>query len=409
VNEARKTLISIFRAALAAVKGESVVARRLQQSPLHGAVHVIAIGKAAADMFAGAQAALGNNLQRGLIITKYEHAPPGLPANVECIESGHPVPDSQSLVAGQMLLDFLDATPKDAQLLFLISGGASALVEVLPEGMSADDLARVNNWLLGSGLDIARMNRVRRVLSCIKGGRLLQHLHGRPTRCYLISDVIGDDPATIGSGLLMPARETAVSLDDLRLPAWLQDFIALAPSAPESMAPVAGQVQIEVIACLRDALQAAAQAAENSRLTVTLHEELFETEATATGHRLATALLEGPAGLHIWGGESIVHLPAEPGRGGRNQQLALAAAQVLAGHDGCYLLAAGTDGTDGPTPDAGALIDSGTIERGGLHESDAEKCLAGADAGSFLEASGDLIQTGPTGTNVMDIVLGLKP
>lgn len=411
MNEKRSTLINIFHAALAAVNGETVVTRQLQQSPLSGPVFVIAIGKAAASMLAGAQAVLGDQLQRGLIITKYAHAPTSVPTNIECIESGHPVPDAQSLVAGQALLDFLASTPADAQLLFLISGGASALVEVLPEGMTAADLARVNGWLLGSGFDIARINQVRRALSCIKGGRLLSRLRGRPTRCYLISDVIGDDPATIGSGLLVPASAPETSLDELQLPDWLQALVALVPDASPAPAASAASaaVDIEVIASLQHAMQAAARVAREAGLAAYLHADLFETEAAETGRRLAAKLLEGSPGLHIWGGESVVHLPQSPGRGGRNQQLALAAAQVLAGHEACYLLAAGTDGTDGPTPDAGALVDGGTLARGSRHECDAQACLDGADAGRFLEASGDLIQTGPTGTNVMDLVLGLKP
>ncbi|MGD8999304.1 MAG: DUF4147 domain-containing protein [Granulosicoccaceae bacterium] len=408
MDETRQQLLNIFHAALSSVNGETVVSRYLRQSPPGGPVHVIAIGKAAASMYAGAQASLGVTVARGLIITKYGHAPAQLPAHVQCIESAHPVPDEQSMAAGQALLTFIAETPPDGQLLFLISGGASALVEVLPDGMATADLARVNAWLLGSGLDIARMNRVRRAISCIKGGRLLSYLQGRPTRCYLISDVIGDDPATIGSGLLAPASEAAASIDDPTLPEWLQAFIGLAPPAPGVTDAAGDSVQIEVIASLRHALQAAAQTAEAAGLTVHLHEQLFETEATTTGRRLAMELVEGPTGLHIWGGESVVNLPQHPGRGGRNQQLALAAAEVLAGHDGCYLLAAGTDGTDGPTPDAGALVDGETIARGSLHECDARSCLARADAGRFLEASGDLIQTGPTGTNVMDIVLGLK-
>ncbi len=118
--------------------------------------------------------------------------------------------------------------------------------------------------------------------------------------------------------------------------------------------------------------------------------------------------MQGPPGLHIWGGETTVMLPPEPGRGGRNQHLALAAAAELAGTPGVYFLSAGTDGTDGPTDDAGALVDGGTLERAALDGFEARSCLAAANAGSLLESSGDLVQTGPTGTNVMDLMIGLK-
>jgi glycerate 2-kinase len=139
-----------------------------------------------------------------------------------------------------------------------------------------------------------------------------------------------------------------------------------------------------------------------------VHSERLCGDAAAAGRRLAAELLDGPASVHIWGGETGVELPANPGRGGRNQQLALAAAEVLAGHDKVWLLAAGTDGSDGPGEDAGAVIDGGTLARGELDGLNAAACLHRADAGSFFEASGDLISTGPTGTNVMDLVIGLK-
>ena len=132
-------------------------------------------------------------------------------------------------------------------------------------------------------------------------------------------------------------------------------------------------------------------------------------DAAETGRRLAQALLESPRGvMQVWGGETTGRLPARPGRGGRAQHLALSAALTLAGHDGVYLLAAGTDGSDGPGEDAGALVDGETLARGEVHAGRAVEALARADAGTFLEASGDLIQTGPTGTNVMDLIIGWR-
>ncbi|NIR62092.1 MAG: hydroxypyruvate reductase, partial [Gammaproteobacteria bacterium] len=137
-------------------------------------------------------------------------------------------------------------------------------------------------------------------------------------------------------------------------------------------------------------------------------EAFVDGEASACGRALAEALLAADPGVEVWGGEPTVVLPPRPGRGGRAQTLALSAARVLAGHPGVLLLAAGTDGTDGPTEDAGALVDGGTIARGGRDGLDPLACLRGADAGTFLAASGDLIHTGPTGTNVMDLMVGLK-
>lgn len=402
---ARRQLLAIFYAALAAVDGGRLVEHALRRAPPLGGVHVVAIGKAAASMFGGARRQLGTRLRRGLIITKDGHAPAHCPADLECIASGHPLPDARSLHAGQALLAFIDATPPDGELLFLISGGTSALVEVLPAAMTVTDLVQLNRWLLGSGLDIVQVNQVRRALSCIKGGRLLGRLGSHAARCLLLSDVIGDDPANIGSGLLVtPTPAPATSLQKL-LPAALARLAEYESPPPD---PTPAPIPVQVLAGLADALAAAAQAGRAAGLAVTLHQRPLQGDAATTGRRLARALRDALPGLQVWGGETVVSLPPRPGRGGRSQQLALAAAVELAGQAGCYLLAAGTDGTDGPTPDAGALVDGDTLARGSLHEQDAAACLAAADAGHFLEASGDLLQTGPTGTNVMDIVLGLK-
>jgi glycerate 2-kinase len=139
-----------------------------------------------------------------------------------------------------------------------------------------------------------------------------------------------------------------------------------------------------------------------------VHTERLSGDAALVGRRLAGVLVDDPSGVHLWGGETSVELPANPGRGGRNQHLALAAAELLAQHNKVWLLAAGTDGSDGTGADAGALVDGGTIMRGKMKNMNATDCLRRADAGGFLEQSGDLISTGPTGTNVMDMVIGMK-
>lgn len=359
-------------------------------------------------MYDGASETLGAGLQRGLVITKQGHANRKQDARTTCLESSHPVPSEHSLAAGKALLDFIAQTPDDAEFLFLISGGASSLVEVLPAGMDVDDLTRMNDWLLASGMDIARVNRVRCAYSAIKGGRLATRLGHRKTNCLLISDVLGDDPATIGSGLLVASRQQFPGLADITLPGWLSAYSGLASDAPAPGDVCFTTIHVEVIATLEDAMQAAAAAARKLGYDVYLHEDLFCCDAESTGRRLAQQLLDGNRQLHIWGGETVVVLPAHPGRGGRNQHLALSAASLLAGQEGCYLLAAGTDGSDGPTGDTGALVNAATISRGEREGFDVTASLAQADAGSFLQASGDLITTGPTGSNVMDIVLGLN-
>lgn len=407
MNLAREHLLQIFQAGLAAVRGELCTHRALQDCDFSSSVAVIALGKAASSMMLGAIAALDENMQAGLLITKEGHCGERLLGmkNIQCLESAHPVPDQRSLNAGQTLLSFLEKQSAKTDFLFLISGGASALVEVLPDGLQLQDVQRANQWLLGSGWDIAAMNRLRQSLSCIKGGRLAQRLVERNTKCLMISDVPGDSPQIIGSGLLSPALGDESPFVDI--PDWLA-ALPKAPPAPVEHDTCFNTIEINVVATLTDAMQAAKSMAVTLGYETFLHESLLAGDAQCVGQQLACELCDGGFGLHIWGGETTVHLPDKPGRGGRNQHLALAAAAELSGNTHHYFLAAGTDGSDGPTQDAGALVDGFTVQRGKQNGFDVQETVANANAGAFLHASGDLIVTGPTRTNVMDLVLALK-
>ncbi len=401
MTAARSRVLEIFAAALRRVDGRAAVQQALAGRSLEPCA-VLALGKAADAMLQGAAELLGERLASALLITKHGHADRGRwrGSAVRVLESSHPVPDASSLAAGRELLGFVSELPRDLPLLALISGGASALVEVPLPGVTLEQLRRANAWLLASGLPIGEINKVRKSLSTIKGGGLLACLGDRPVLGLLISDVPGDDPASIGSGLLVPTPPGV--LPDL--PDWLAALVGTgeSPDFPGA-AP-----ELVLVATLADALAAAATAAAQAGLAVHRHTAFLEGEAAVVGRRIASYLRGAAAGLHLWGGETTVTLPATPGRGGRNQHLALAAAQQLAGRKGIVLLAAGTDGTDGPTPDAGGLIDGGTWQRvldAGL---DPALALQRASAGTALEASGDLVHTGPTGTNVMDLVIALK-
>ena len=294
-------------------------------------------------------------------------------------------------------------------VLVLLSGGASALVEALPEGMDLAQLRALNGWLLAAGLRIAAINRIRKRLSRIKGGRLAKLLAPRRVLCLAISDVPGDDPASIGSGPLVADRSLQTAPDTTGLAPAVAAMLRYSPSAPVADDPCFEHVQFEIIARLDDAKHAAVAAAHQLGLRAMLHSQFVEGDALAAGTRLAQALMDAAAGeVQVWGGETTLRLPPHPGQGGRNQSLALAAALALRGQENVWFLSAGTDGTDGPTPDAGALVDGGTCARGEGEGLSAHQALAAADAGKFLEASGDLIQTGATGTNVMDLMLGLR-
>lgn len=400
-------MLTVFSAALTAVRGGQCARDFLAANPLRGDVFAVAVGKAATAMMEGASAALGRQLRAGLVITKdgYDRGARLDAAKVQMMAAGHPLPDERSLAAGQALLKFIADAPRSAHLVFLISGGTSSLADVLPSPVSLRDLRRATAWLLASGLDIHAVNAVRRRLSLIKSGRLAEHLQGRAATCLLISDVPGDDPADIGSGLLVPEPDESIVPE---VPAWLGSLLEAAPLLPATTSPCFATVQTHIIATPAAAMEAAAHCARSLGYMVTLHEARLSGDAAAAGRQCAKMLLQGAPGMHLWGGETTVQLPPEPGRGGRNQTLALAAATVLAGHDNVYLLALATDGSDGPGGDAGGLVDGGTLARGRVDDLDAEASLRRADAGTFLEASGDLVSTGPTGTNVMDMVIGLK-
>ncbi len=402
----RQHLLRIFQSALAAVNGRVCVRERLKERPLPGKVYMIAVGKAACAMAQGAQDVIGHNLVDALIITKKGHAE-SLPWPV--LEAGHPLVDESSLEAGRQLLAFADRIPKDASVIVLISGGASALVEALPPQISLERFQEINRWILGSGLDINDYNRIRRRLSRLKGGRLAKLLYPRRVLCLVVSDVPGNDLRAIGSGPLVADEDLRRPLTLRKLPDFITEALAHMPPAPTPDDACFQNVKREIVATLDNAKNAAVEAAKEQGYQAMLETGFISGDALEAGARLAKKMLNvEPGTVHVWGGETTVRLPPSPGRGGRNQSLALAAAMMLRGHDDAWLLSAGTDGTDGPTDDAGALVDGSTVTRGESAGLNAEQALAQADAGTFLEASGDLIQTGPTGTNVMDIMLGLR-
>ena len=404
----RRLLLDGLRAALDATGGRESVRRRLAEERDFAPRFAFAVGKAAPAMMAGAFEGLGSSIQRALVVTKHGHTGDVLDSGwpVDVIESSHPVPDASSLAAGRALVDFVEAIPAGADALALISGGASALVEVLPEGFDASDLARVNEYLLAAGRPIGVVNRVRKRISHIKGGRLAQRLAARRTLGLAISDVPGDDPKVIGSGLLVAHSGEDIAIDGLDLPPWIEEMGRRAP--PLSDADATGRVRTELVARPADARSAAAEVLRAAGAGVVEHPDLLEGDALEVGRRIGRAVAGGKPTARVWASETTVVLPPNPGRGGRCQSLALAAALELRDRSNVWVLAAGTDGTDGPGEDAGAIVGAGTVARGIAAGLDPERCLHGADAGTFLETSGDLVHTGPTGTNVMDLVVALK-
>lgn len=375
----RCTLLELFDAALRAVDGRACVARWLRTSPLVSPFHVFAIGKAASSMALGAHDALGTAIADLLVITKDGHVDSALRdvAGLTLFESAHPVPDARSLAAGAALEAAVRALPDAGTALFLVSGGSSSLVESLRPGATLEQLRALNQHGLAAGWDIGRLNRERGTLSTLKGGGVARLLAGRAALALFVSDVPGDEPDVIGSGLL--GHEGAMD-----------------------------RVARHVVANVDTAVRAVAEAAAHRGLSLEARETRFDAPADIVAREFVAALRATHADGLVWGGESTVTLPAVHGRGGRNTHLALEAARALRAGEGLTILAAGTDGTDGPTEDAGAIVDAGSIERAEIAGVDVERARRDFDSGTALEGSGDLVHTGPTGTNVGDLLIGIK-
>lgn len=409
LSDKRTNLLKIFTAALEAVNGRLIVSDYLRRHPLATTpVRVVAIGKAAASMMQGVLDVEASRVEAGLVITREGYTADFSASGVEIsqIESAHPFADARSVAAGQHLLQFIQAAPASTEFLFLVSGGTSSLVEVLPPEVDAAQLQALNVWLLAQGWPIEVMNQVRKSISRVKAGRLACLLVPHNVRQLVISDVPGDALDVIGSGPLVPDKNTPRLPEDL--PSWIRQMQQHVEPPPSADSACFARVHSAIVATNARLREAASQAALAQGYRVHCN-EFIEGDAALQGCRIAHKLLNGPAGVYIWGGETVVTLPAKPGQGGRCQHLALAAARKLDGHSNIVLLALGSDGSDGPGDVAGALVDGETMMRardGGAR--DAQDALVRADSGSYLAASGDLVDTGPTGTNVMDLVLGLK-
>ncbi|MFN4058875.1 MAG: glycerate kinase [Roseinatronobacter sp.] len=362
-----------------------------------GRLFMLAVGKAACAM---AEAALPLLPQpaRALVVTNPENA-----VNVPGADlwlAAHPVPDDGGLRAGQAVLDMLAATRDADEVLVLVSGGGSALLPAPVEGLTLADKATVNRLLLGAGLDIVQMNMVRQHLSRLKGGGLLRAAAPASVRALILSDVVGDDLRAIASGPtvapIAPRAQVCAMLRDLGLWEQLPEAARVALGRPEDplALPPARNLLIGSNAL---SVAAMARACPGARVAPA---PLVGDVAQAA--RAIVALVADGPGTTLLGGETTVTLHGT-GLGGRNQELALRVAFALDGRSGWRFLSAGTDGRDGPTDAAGALVDGGTIARIRAAGGDAEALLANNDSYAALRLSGALLITGGTGTNVADL------
>ncbi|MBY5399180.1 glycerate kinase [Rhizobium leguminosarum] len=411
-QKARETLHQIFDAAIESASPQRAVLENLPDKP-KGRCVVVGAGKASAAMAAALDSAWPDVDVSGVVVTRYGHAVPA--GRIRIIEASHPIPDAMSETAAADVLQAVRGLTPEDLVVALVSGGGSALLVAPAGGMSLADKQNVNRALLASGATITEMNAVRKHLSRIKGGRL--GLAARPAKVVtlVISDVPGDDPASIASG---PTIADESTIDEVRgiisryrivLPDTAR---AVLDSSSETPKPADLASDVRIIAAPSLALDSAAKAAANAGLQTLVLGDAIEGEARELGTVMAGIALSakikglplrGPAVL-LSGGEGTVSIGCEPaGRGGRNTEFLLGLAVALKGHAGIWAIAGDTDGIDGTEDAAGAVVTPNTLERGRKKGLDARAYLASHDSYSFFDAIGDLVKTGPTLTNVNDI------
>ena len=416
----RRDALRIYRAALKAADPRAVTLaamRRLRLDRFEN-VYVVGAGKAGATMAAALERVPGMRIARGLVNVKYGHT--ARLRRVELCECGHPVPDANGMVGARRIAEIAQAAEARDLVLCVISGGASALLPLPAAGISLEDVQRTTELLLACGADIHELNTIRKQLSAIAGGHLARMAAPATVIALVLSDVVGDDLDVIGSGPTVPDRSTFADalaiverykLRDRVPPAVLRRF-ERSMSEPQ---PPFDHVRNIIVGSNRLAVDAAVRAAKELGyhtvvLSTALQGEAREVArvhaAIAREIRAAGRPVKAPACV-ISGGETTVTLAKEHGLGGRNQEFVLAAARDIAGLERTVVFSAGTDGTDGPTDAAGAITDGHTLARAQARGLNAAGALARNDSHPFFDALDDLIRTGPTGTNVMDIQIVL--
>jgi glycerate 2-kinase len=409
-GKARQFLQDLFARGIASADPRHVLARHLPEKPT-GRCIVVGAGKSAALMAAALEAAWPDVPLEGVVVTRYGHSVPT--RRIEVIEAAHPVPDENSERAARRILDAVAGLSPDDLVLALISGGGSALMALPADGLTLEDKKTVNRLLLKSGAGINDMNRVRRRLSGIKGGRLARAAAPARVVTLAISDVPGDDPRAIASGPTVDDREASADLSALAdrlgsgLPQRAAELLRTTPPPPPPF-----QADYRMIATPQMALETAATFARERGITPIILGDALEGEAREAGTLMAGIArsvrghghpLPAPAVI-LSGGETTVSIGQEaPGRGGRNTEFLLSLALALDGAPGIHALAGDTDGIDGTEDAAGAIVSPDTLARARAAGLDPAKMLAAHDSYTLFDAIGDLVRTGPTLTNVNDL------
>lgn len=396
---------TIIRDAIAAVLPDAALKKALSDHPMEGPVILIAVGKAAYEMAKSASRILGDQISDGIVVTKYGYAGEPLP-NLEIFEAGHPVPDENSYRAAQAVLERTKDLGPDDQILFLVSGGASALFEdtKIPE----EELEDITNQLLACGADICEINTIRKRLSNVKGGKFAEHCEPAKIFQVVLSDVLGDPLDMIASGPAVADSSTCAEALEIaknyKLNLSDQAWACLSEETPKEV----GNVETEIAGNVRGLIDAAAKTCARLGYEPVFLTDRLDCEASEAGRfmgAIARSHQDEPKSVaYLVGGETVVHLSGT-GKGGRNQQAALAAAEDLDGLMNTALFSVGSDGTDGPTDAAGGYVDGESLQTLKDLDIDLFRVLREDNAYPNLEAIGGLVKTGPTGTNVNDLMV----
>jgi glycerate 2-kinase len=420
--------VELQRAALAAVEPSAAVRRHVRREgdvlviadhryDLRGYARVFVVGggKAAVPMAAATADILGDRLTERVVVTKYGHTKPQSPIPaLHIIEAGHPLPDENSLCGAQAVVSLVEQATERDLVICLISGGGSALLTLPIPGLTLADLQALTDALLRSGATINEINTVRKHLSRIKGGNLARLAAPATLVVLILSDVVGDPLDVIASGPTVPDPTTIAQAVLARYaipPVGGSEVGKAFRETPKPGDPIFASVQNVIVGSNRLAAQAAMKKAREMGFNTLLLSTYVEGEAREVA-RVAAALAKGmrahgdplpPPACLVWGGETTVTVRGG-GKGGRNQELALAAALALDGWPSVLVTALATDGADGPTDAAGAVVTGETVARARALGLDPRAVLEANDSYALFDALGDLVRTGPTGTNVNDLL-----
>ncbi|WP_343207839.1 glycerate kinase [Anaerolentibacter hominis] len=402
----------IIRQSIREMLPNEAVERALKQKNLEGNVVVVAVGKAGWTMGNTAKTVLGDQVKKGVIVTKYEHSQGDI-EGFTIIEAGHPVPDENSVLGTEKAIEAVSGLTEQDTVVFLISGGGSALFERPLEGITLDDIQDVTKQLLRCGADIVEINTIRKHLSAVKAGRFAKLCAPAKVYAIVLSDVLGDRLDSIASGPAYPdsstCEEALAIVKKYGLTFDERIISRLGQETPKEL----DNVETVITGSVSELCRAAAKEAEVLGYTPYILTSTLDCEAKEAGKMLSSIAREiksnpgcafkAPCAV-IMGGETVVRITGE-GLGGRNQELALSAADGIADLGDTVVFSIGSDGTDGPTDAAGGMVDGATRKRLSEKNLQIGEVLAQNDSYRALKEAGDLIITGPTGTNVNDVAV----